>query len=202
MKKLTILVDLDGICTDMVGALIDTYNTEVAEAGEEVDIANLTDDSMATWTPMGKDLWQFVNRPGWFEHLAPLPGAIEALQRLHDAGHEVIICTSPGRNPQASTEKQRWFQKHLSFLPWGNIIITRMKHRCHGDVFIDDSPGKLEKIREEWPSTVLMAIAWPYNANAPLDVRADGWQDTEAAWRRMLKAIDKIAHGAQREHVG
>jgi 5'(3')-deoxyribonucleotidase len=202
MKNLTILVDLDGICTDMVGTLIDTYNTEMAEPGEEVNIADLTDDSMETWTPMGKDLWQFVNRDGWFEHLPPLAGAVEALERLHNAGHRVIICTSPGRNPAAPSDKTRWVRRHMPFLPWGNMIITREKDVCHGDVFIDDSPGKLKKIREAWPSTVLMAIAWPYNAEGPLDVRAEGWEDTESAWRTMLQAIDKIAHGARAEHVG
>jgi 5'-nucleotidase len=196
MKKLTILVDLDGICTDMVGTLVDTYNTEVAEPGEEVDIANLTTDEMASWTPMGADLWQFVNRAGWFEHLPPLPGAVEALKRLHDAGHEVVICTSPGQNPQAWSEKARWVRKHLPFLPWGNLIITRMKHLCWGDVFIDDSPKKIEKMRKQWSSCCCMGIAWPYNAECPYDVRADDWRDTTKAWGQILKAIDLIAHGA------
>jgi len=199
MKKLLILVDLDGICADMVGELIDAYNLE-AEEEDEVSIADLTTDELEAWTPLGKDLWKFINKPGWFENLPPLPGAVDSLEKLHDAGHDVVICSSPG-NPEfgahGASEKSRWIRKHLPFLPWRNFILTPLKHICRGDVFIDDSVGKLSNMREAWPSTKLICIAWPYNTGAKCDLRAEGWEDTRKAWETIVEAIERVAQGEE-----
>lgn len=195
MKKMVILVDLDGICADMVGALIDAYNTYEAEGGQEVDVSTCENYRLEDWTPLGKDLWKFVNTPGFYRSLPELPGAVDALGRLKAAGHDITILSSPGDNPRAATEKLLWVQDHMPFLSYRDIILTPKKHICRGDIFIDDDPNKVVAMRESWPSTKIFGIEWPYNRKAKgFDLLAPSWNDTEAAWRSILRAVEDLAH--------
>jgi 5'-nucleotidase len=196
MRQLEILVDLDGICADFMGTLVDMYNTYEAEDDQGVELESCK-GRLPDWTPMGKDLWKYVNAPGFYSQLPPLPGAVDALERLKDAGHEVVILTSPGANPQAAAEKLIWCRKHMPFLNHHDVIVTPRKHQCCGDVFIDDDQQKIAKMRKRWPHTKMLGIEWPYNREEAKawDFLAPSYEDTARAWTEMLKVIEGFTTG-------
>ena len=68
--------------------------------------------------------------PGEYEKAVPLPGAIEAVNSLYDAGHQIVFYTS--RNFRHMRETQESLQEfgfkfhHVAF------------GKPHGDVIVDD----------------------------------------------------------------
>ena len=99
---LRVLVDLDGICTNMPQAFIDTLNLETREPGDELSVEDLTDDDYERVVPNGELLFQLMRRPGWWLDLPVIPGAVDSLYALHSLGADVVICTSAGSFPRAA----------------------------------------------------------------------------------------------------
>jgi len=191
MSKLTILVDLDGICVNLPQAFVDTVNLE-REGGDEVSVEDLTDYEFSRALPEGGSIYDYMGREGWWEALPLISGASDALYALDSLGAEVVICSSPGNYPRAAMEKMRWVYKHLPFLPQKNIIITRRKELCRGDVLIDDAPDQLLKYRKAWPEAKLLAIAWPYNHGADVDMMAQSWREPVQAWATIVEALEPL----------
>lgn len=76
--------------------------------------------------------------PGLFALMKPMPGAIEAVQRLAKVYDCYILSTAPWENPSAWSDKLQWVKKYLGDLFYKRLIITHHKNLCHGDYLIDD----------------------------------------------------------------
>jgi 5'(3')-deoxyribonucleotidase len=196
MKQLTLLFDLDGMITDLYGTWLPTYNAEMAEDDEEDIEASTIDGPLHHAVRNASGLWEIMNREGFFEHLLPLPGGVEAVAWAHGRGHHCKILSSPGRSVFAPTEKTKWVLKHMPFLNQDDIMIANNKHLVWGDAFFDDSVKKIDNWKKKWPEGAAMGIAWPYNEDADYDLRADGWEDTEAAWNTLKLGIEQLEDGA------
>ena len=74
-----------------------------------------------------------------FSTFVPMPGAIEAVQKLTEMGHELFIATTPPWNhPDAWGQKRHWVETHLPSLK-RKMFLTHRKDLLIGDVLIDDS---------------------------------------------------------------
>ncbi len=86
-------------------------------------------------------VFKTINSAGFFESLEPIEGAKQALNLLHEMGHEVCIVTSPGLNyKHAPSEKFAWVKKHYSEYFLKGLTITNSKYLVNGDILIDDKP--------------------------------------------------------------
>lgn len=186
-----ILVDLDGICANLIEPWLAWYECNYADDDEEISVENITTEIHKV-VRAGKRVYDALNVPGWFDDLPALPGACEAVEQLHHAGHHVVICSSPGNSVYAPSDKTKWVRRNMPFLDKTNMIITHQKHLVRGDLLIDDDPKKATLYKQEWPDAKVFAIAWPWNADAPFDLRADGYQDTRKAWEAILAEIEKM----------
>ncbi len=116
-------------------------------------------------------------RHGFWKTVEPIPGAAEALRRLMEAGHEVLIVTA---TPFASVPEKidGYLFQHFPFLTWDQVIITGRKQRIRGDVLIDDGVHNLEggdylKILMTAPHNV------SYDAQANGMIRVHTWKEIE-----------------------
>lgn len=76
--------------------------------------------------------------PGMFASLAPIKGAIEAVNRLRET-HDVWILTAPSvKNPHCYTEKRLWIEQHFDLAMAYRLIIAHDKSLVLGDVLVDD----------------------------------------------------------------
>lgn len=72
--------------------------------------------------------------------LEPMPGALEAIQQLRAAGHEVFIATAPSKkNPCCYSGKRIWIGEHIGMWLVKNLFIITDKSLIIGDVLIDDN---------------------------------------------------------------
>ena len=84
--------------------------------------------------------------PGIFALMDPMPGAVEAVQKLRERYDLYILSTAPWNNPTAWCDKLNWVKKHFGGDKdspfYKRIILTHHKDLCHGDYLIDDRPHK------------------------------------------------------------
>ena len=78
---------------------------------------------------------------GFFAHLPPLDGAVEAMQALLDSDqYKPYILTAPSvYNPMCYTEKRVWVENFLGFHFVRRLIISADKSVMKGDMLIDDN---------------------------------------------------------------
>ena len=114
-KKKRIYVDMDGVLCDFAGAM--------AKQGPEM-----------TKKYNGKA----TAVPGFFLNMEPMPGAIEAFEKLAQMHDVYILSTGPWSSPGAWTEKVLWVQKHLPEAAFKRLILGHDKDLLQGDILIDD----------------------------------------------------------------
>lgn len=81
-------------------------------------------------------------KPGAFEALDPMPGALAAVDLISQMGFECWICTKPAHlRPWSYAEKASWIMHYLPDLT-ERVIMTQDKGLvgCMYDVLIDDHP--------------------------------------------------------------
>jgi 5'(3')-deoxyribonucleotidase len=77
---------------------------------------------------------------GFFQNLAPMPGALAAFAQLRGLpGFDVHILTAASvNNPLSYTEKRFWVEAHIGFDMCKRLILAPDKSLLKGDFLIDD----------------------------------------------------------------
>lgn len=175
----TLLIDMDSVIVDLMSAWCRRYNADWAD--------NLTPADILTWEwekyvkpECGRKIYQYLNEPGMFLHLDPLPHAVDVLERLSKR-YEVLIVTSARRSAMA--EKDAWVTQHLPFIGRKNLIFAHRKDRVCGDLLFDDAPHNLEAFLRSGRRAVAMDYA--YNRHVPC-LRVKGWLEFEELVYRLF----------------
>lgn len=182
MTKL-ILVDQDGVLADFEQGVHHLWQQKFGECLPLKGVRThfyLADDL----PDLKNELYQIYSEVGFFEHLPPMDGAIEALNWLVDHGYDVRICTAPiNAYRNCVAEKFMWVERHLG-LDWTKrMILTKDKTWVRGDVLIDDKPyvtGSLPALWTHW------LYDQPYNRQ--IDKPRICWTDTDT-WRSLVQAL-------------
>lgn len=108
-----------------------------------VDMDNvLVDFDSAVKLQSANVLTQYHGRydeiPDIFGMMGPMPGAIEAIDRLKDHFDMYILSTAPWDNPSAWRDKVLWVKKYFGEVFYKRLIISHHKNLCQGDFLIDD----------------------------------------------------------------
>ena len=120
MEKLTIYIDMDGVLAN--------FEKPAAQIPDEV-----------------LDIWNRPDEVLDFSTFEPMPGAIEAVHKIIDMGHDVFIATTPPwNNPDSWGQKRNWIEEHLPELE-RKMFLTHRKDMLIGDVLIDDTTYRGQK---------------------------------------------------------
>lgn len=163
-------IDLDGVVANFTKGWMDFYNAEFGTDFALEDSKNWGDLVDLTHFEHIGQFWRWAgNLDGHsvFYHLEPYPGALEAIQRLSDEGHEIVIITSKPRF--AYDDTHTWIERNA--IPADETYILEDKWVVHADVYLDDGPHILpDLVRERPESTICRYVrAW----NAPVEGAVD-----------------------------
>ncbi|MFO7173545.1 MAG: 5'(3')-deoxyribonucleotidase [Bacillota bacterium] len=175
-----LLCDLDGICADLASKWLEHYNRDWND--------NLTLDRITEWEwhrfvkpECGTRIYHYLNRPGFFADLRPIPGAVETLAALSERVEIVVVTASPR---EAMRDKVQWVRRHLPFVPRENIVITYRKDLVRGDFLFDDAPRNLRN----FPGIRIM-MDYPYNRDFHDCYRVHSWTEFRQLMERLLDAM-------------
>jgi len=115
MNKKILYIDMDNVLVDFstgIEKISDAYREEFEGRLDEV--------------------------PGIFSLMDPMPGAIDAYQKLSEIFDTYILSTSPWDNPSAWQHKLEWVHTYLHDEAYKRLILSHHKNLLRGDYLIDD----------------------------------------------------------------
>lgn len=170
-----LLIDLDGVCADFYTRIAEWYNRDYDDniVASEVKAWHL---ASAFPKATKEELYSYFNVLQFWTSLDPLPGCVETMARLKDAGHELVIVTAlPRTSTVAAHGKLLWVDEHLPFVNGiDNFVATRRKDLIRGDLLFDDGPHNIIK----YPGTTCVMDA-PYNRKVYSNFRVHSWAGFE-----------------------
>ena len=138
---MTILVDMDDVIERLVEGWVEYVNDKYGTTTHPDDV---TDWNMAKAFPTltYEQVYGAEKDDALWDHIRPMPGAAEVLQRLMAEGHEVYIVTASDYiTLRAKMEKVLF--RYFPFISWKQVIITKNKQIIKGDVLVDDGPHNM-----------------------------------------------------------
>lgn len=183
-RGMLILVDMDGTLADLESRFFEEYGRRYADEPGSQGLRARTWELTDQLGPGRAHLVdEILGASGFFAGLAPLPGGIEAVHAMRDAGHEVMLCTSAFKGSRwCESEKRHWVEEHLGRELVRSMVITSDKTVVRGDVLIDDKPEITGRTRPLWRQVLLDQA---YNAHVALPRIARDWSD----WRQVLASL-------------
>jgi 5'(3')-deoxyribonucleotidase len=192
-------VDLDGVVADFYGGL-----RPIAAEWLGVSVETLT--PRVSW---GLVEWGVDQAPGGYERLhrfavtqrelflkmPPMPGAPQALRRLSIEGVRIRIITHrlfiKYFHQVAVSQTIQWLDCHD--IPYWDLCFMQQKTAVGADLYIEDSPTNIERLRAEGAKTIVFTNSTNEQLPGP---RASTWEEVvqmalaeKANWERELAAL-------------
>lgn len=182
-NRLPILIDLDDTIVSMKSVWLKKYYEKTGDLVSENSFLTWNFDSYVKHKDAFHDI---LAEDGFFYHLDPIPGAIEAITKLIEKKLDIVFLTQPPRRSDyAVRDKRKWIQKYFKDFPLTNIIFAHRKELVRGSTLIDDAPSHLQNFKERNPLAETMAINYPYNQTIQVSHRFD----KDVAWDNFYKII-------------
>jgi 5'(3')-deoxyribonucleotidase len=173
-------VDLDGVVADFYSGL-----RPIAAEWLGVDVATLPE--RVSW---GLSEWGVDTAPGGYERLhrfavtqrelflsmPPMAGAPQALRRLSVEGVRIRIITHrlfiKYFHQAAVSQTIQWLDQHD--IPYWDLCFMQQKTAVGADLYIEDSPENIERLRAEGAKTIVFSNSTNEHLSGP---RASSWSE-------------------------
>ena len=197
-------VDLDGVCADFIGALrpiaAEWLGVRVDELPEKVTYG------FSEWKleRAGKyeDLHRFaVIQRDLFRKLNPIEGAPAVLRRLSARKIRIRLITHrlyiKYFHQEAITQTTEWLEHHG--IPYWDLCFMRDKAAVGADLYIEDSPDHVQRLREDGHKTIVFTNSTNKGLPGP---RADSWLEVESLVLKELEDWQKVVSDQQKKLSG
>ena len=142
MRQLTILVDMDDTIIKLLDAWVAWLNHSFGTDVKPDDITSW-DVSKAFPTLTKEQVYSPLMCDEFWYRVSPVDGAADALQRLINDGHKVLVVTSSSHHT-LRTKMDTVLFGYFPFLTWKDVIVTKHKQLIKGDILVDDGVHNLE----------------------------------------------------------
>ncbi|RKQ27865.1 5' nucleotidase, NT5C type [Oceanobacillus halophilus] len=131
----------------------------------------------------GNEMWKNTLEEIYFTDCPPFPGAVKAIQKLHNDGHDIYYITA---RPKEHGEATRDWVKNQGFPVENDQFFYGMKddEKVHIiqdlklDYYVDDKPAILDTLKNE--KTKLLMKDQPYNQHVKGFTRMIDWNDFQS----------------------
>jgi 5'-nucleotidase len=119
----------------------------------------------------GNKIYDFLKSKTLYNHIKPLPYALDGVNALRDLGFEIIYVT--GGSPEGSVYKHKWLIDNGFWNEKDHYIQTVSKFLIQSDLMIEDN---YENITNSNASFKILIDA-PWNQKYQFYNRVSGWKD-------------------------
>lgn len=128
-----IILDVDGVCADLMGALRNEIGPQFPACVTQWDFRGLLGAEEREYAGF------LMERANFWDGIPLMPGARECVDKLR-VHHDVVFATSPWDScPGWHSTRNAWLWRNLSVRS-GDVVFTARKDLVAGDVFLDDKP--------------------------------------------------------------
>ena len=172
-------VDLDGVCADFYGRM-----REIAAEWLERPIGELTTNvtyGLPEWGINAEQDYSSLHRyavtqKALFETIPMIPGARRYLRQLSDEGIRIRIVTHRlfinFFHNLAVSQTIDWLDRHG--IPYWDLSFMKEKAQVGADIYVEDSPGNIKKLRQKKIPTICFANSTNVSVAKP---RAGSWKE-------------------------
>jgi 5'(3')-deoxyribonucleotidase len=193
MKKLRILIDIDGIVADTMPHWLQYLGDQTGVYAKMEDITMYDLSRCPPLTEIGPGVvFGVLQDVGFTMGIPMMEGAANVLKNLMDDGHEVYLVTARS-GAQHIAETYEWVKATMPFIDTRRqLIFCYEKHLIACDVIIDDQAATLQKYKTTHPKALALGIRYLYNdhldcCSNPVDVTLVEYGDT--AWATLYQQI-------------
>ena len=176
LQGLILGVDLDGVCADFYGRM-----REIAAEWLECDVRTLTSEVTYGLAEWGLDEAKYMSLHRWavseralFETSPMIPGARKYLRQLSDEGARIRIITHrlfvEYFHTAAVSQTIEWLD--YNGIPYWDLCFMKAKEQVGADIYVEDSPGNIDKLRAKKCYTICFANSTNKHISGP---RAESW---------------------------
>jgi 5'(3')-deoxyribonucleotidase len=168
VQHLTLVIDLDGVCADFHGALIE-------HVGPPRDIRGWGFEEWYPEAALREKAEAFTADPESYRNLALLPACKKTLNALHNAGHRLIAVTA--RPKEAEEVTKEWCHRNLRGL-FHEIRVVGPEEKVgkildiHPHLILDDNSKTCQALREKGLYAIMFSQPWNMAAEGN---RTMGW---------------------------
>jgi 5'(3')-deoxyribonucleotidase len=187
-RRLRLGIDLDGVVADFNAGWIERYNAQFGSEllPEHVDIWDAP--TLLTHFTNMSEFWTWARTAGGgasiFRVLQPYHGAIEALGRLSERDHVVIVTTKPRF---AVHDTYEWLAEHR--VPTTEVHIVDDKSEVACDVYLDDADHNIEALLRARPASLVCRYVRPWGSPHPGAVDVTDWGDFEHQVEQFRRSV-------------
>lgn len=136
----TIILDVDGVCADFIGAVLDTVgNPFPRDAIKRWNFFDMLDPDVK------RVLFSRMRDPLWWAQLDPVPGAMAGVRRLRGAGYHIVFATVPWRECSSwANARLEWLYHYFSDIPY-NAMLGERKDLLRCRAIIDDKAETIDR---------------------------------------------------------
>lgn len=172
-------VDLDGVCADFYGRM-----REIAAEWFECRLEDLTPEvsyGMPEWGIQAPEQYQSLHRfavtqRDLFKSTPMIPGARKHLRKLSNDGARIRIITHRlfihYFHSAAVAQTISWLDGNG--IPYWDLCFMRDKEQVGADIYVEDSPENVERLRAKGCATICFANSTNRKVSQP---RAETWAD-------------------------
>jgi len=170
MNKQRVLVDMDEVIADPMGAMIGWYNErydgnlkfEMALGGSWLRIFPEEHREMIT----GR-----LTAPGFFRNLPVIKNSVDVLREINRR-YELFIVSASMEFSNSLKDKLEWLLEHFPFLSWRQVILCGDKSPVQGDFMIDDHVKNLKHFKGK-----AYLFTSPHNLDITGYDRLNNWEE-------------------------
>lgn len=165
-----VLIDMDGV---LANTSEPWYQAIREEYQVEVDREKIRSWNLHVELNLPETIYRILERPGFFENLPLMPGAVEVVPILWKQ-YDCYIVSAASYTHDNATQKWRWLQKHFPFISKDKVIFAKDKSVIQAGYMIDDGPHNLKSFRGE-----SICFDHPYNQDLdfPISKRVSNWYE-------------------------
>ena len=179
IKNIIIGVDLDGVCANFYG-----HMRAIAAEWFECNIADLPTEvsyGLSEWGITSEEQYASLHRfavtqRDLYVSCPMIPGARKYLRILSDQGALIRVITHRlfihYFHNTAVSQTVDWLDKNG--IPYGDLCFMKAKEQVGANIYIEDNPSNVEKLRQEGLHTICFGNSTNTHVGPP---RAESWKD-------------------------